>query len=422
MSSSRHKSDLIVLAVMGAFAGVVVLAIVVAGWIQGARTGRWLRTTHSTNVEGTIVCYTLLDRLGFDLQRFEHATLPETLADVDVLFMIDPVVTLTGIETAAVEAWVRAGGVLVCTPSPFALWNLHQMRCEAGEAYHRAKPGVRPVRTTRETTKVPRRERQGELERDVHEVMFSSPRTLAPEVEDLPHDAEPMQELLADSLGVRVASRETGSGLVVCLSDSSFLANGVVGEGDNAILVANLAAYAEAHAHGGRLAFDEYHLGFGEHETATGLLSAQLMRTPAGWALLCMGAAGVLFLVYRGRRFGTRRAPPRSRRRSKLEFVRSVGATYAAAGAHRLTFRLIFAWFRRRCAGTVGLPASVSTPDLCAALARRTGSATERYTTVLGGCEAALASGDWSARRATGLLRELARVESEIHHGHTGRQ
>jgi hypothetical protein len=53
-----------------------------------------------------------------------------------------------------------------------------------------------------------------------------------------------------------------------------------------------------------------------------------------------------LFLLYQGRQFGP--IVSAQRRRSKMEDVQAVGATYRAAGAHRLTLRLLYNWVRQR--------------------------------------------------------------------------
>ena len=156
------------------------------------------------------------------------------------------------------------------------------------------------------------------------------------------------ERLLADSVGTRVISYRIGEGEIIVLADSSFLANGWLGKEDNSVLAANLIEYAVNTARGRRVAFDEYHFGYGSRETGWSLLGASLMRASAGWGVLCLMAAGALYLVLKGRRFGTRSAPTRTRRRSKLEYVQSVGATYQAAGAHSLAFRHVYPWFRHK--------------------------------------------------------------------------
>jgi len=170
------------------------------------------------------------------------------------------------------------------------------------------------------------------------------------------------------------------------------------------------------------VAFDEYHFGFGRGRTGGQVVGGLLFRNPAGWAVLCLTAAGLFYLVYRGRRFGTRRAPGRPRRRSKLEFVRSVGATYKAAGAHGLTFALLYESFRSKVAGRFGLSASAGAGEIAAAIAGRTGKAADGYEVVLSRCEEAVDTAHWAGERPSGrwlatMIRDLSRIELEVFNG-----
>ncbi len=204
---------------------------------------------------------------------------------------------------------------------------------------------------------------------------------------------------------------------MIVLAESSFLANGWIGRADNAILAANLVGYAVSKGRGGRVAFDEYHLGYGRRESRWGALAGMLFGTSAGWGILVVTFCGLLLLLAKGRRFGTRRAPGRARRRSKLEFVRSVGATYRAAGANRITLRLIYTWLIGRCARAVGLPESAPSGVIADALARRTGRGRHRYERAFKSCQDALAGGRLSGRRLSGALAALAEIESEVTDG-----
>jgi hypothetical protein len=219
--------------------------------------------------------------------------------------------------------------------------------------------------------------------------------------------------LLEDTAGLVAAEHAAGRGRVIVLASTDFMSNTLIGRDDNAIAAANALSYALAASGGDSVAFDEYHLGYGRSETSWGVLGALLFTTPAGWAVLSLTAAGLLYLVYRGRRFGTRLAPSRKRRRSKLEFVESIGATYRAAGANALTYRLLFGWFRRRAARRAGMPASASTAEIARGLALHAGRPAEQYEQVLADCQSATRSPRLSAKQLTGFLNRLARIESE---------
>ena len=145
-------------------------------------------------------------------------------------------------------------------------------------------------------------------------------------------------------------------------------------------------------------------------------------RTSAGGAVMSLTAAGIFFLIYTGRRFGTRYPPERTRRRSKLEYVHAVGATYRAAGAHQLTFKINYQWLKSKAAETVGLPATSSSIEIAEKLAQWADVPAKKYTDLFQICDQALDRPKLSQRRISGLLNKLAQIELEVFHGHQRRQ
>ena len=250
------------------------------------------------------------------------------------------------------------------------------------------------------------------LAKDVQVVALSQEWTLESKQGDLP-GMGPVEPLLADGYGLRVAARSVGAGAVIVLADSSFLANGLIGREDDMIAVSNLASYAMAGARGGRLAFDESHFGMtlaGE-DSGWWILGGMLLKTSPGWGVLALTAAGLLGLWLQGRRFGTRRGAGSERRRAKVEFVRAVGATYRARGANRLTLRIVFNALRRALAAASGLPASSDDTVLSARLAARSGADPAKIRETLRDCAEAAVGNSLSRRDLTRLVGRLASLE-----------
>ncbi len=415
MSAKGSRSDYLILAGLALVCVIFVLVAVLPGAFPQAGDVRHLfRTTRSANVEGTIAFYTVLDRLGARVYRSERPLLEDSLQGMSTLFLIDPAVPVMRHERDALRSWVRSGGVLVCAESgAHALADLHGI--DYGQDSHTTGQCNcdRCLSLAGSATEVPEEESDLPLARDVSRLHFRSSQTLTLAEGAPGRGGKPAQALLTDTVGVRAAGTPVGKGYAIVLSDSSFLANGWIGKEHNATAAVNLAWYAMSEADSDGLAFDEYHFGFGTHESALGVLTDLLLHTSPGWGVLSLTFAGLLFLVYKGRRFGTRRAPALQRRRSKLEYVYSVASAFRSAAANQLTLRLIYDWFIRRSARYLGLPHSAPPQEIASGLARRAGKPPERYRAVVRACQDALSRRRLSGHRMGKLLSALGRIESE---------
>jgi hypothetical protein len=410
MPAKGVKTEIVILVGLTVLTVAVVLVIVGQGWLaEDSSGGAWTRSTNSANVEGTLIYYTLLGRLGYPLAQLEEPLLAEALDGTDVLFLISPAGSLHKEECSALALWVRSGGILVCSPSVEIELERRRSELPGGPKDELKRT---PVMEDSGPTRVPKEFRGLSLARNVSSVHFRTPQTLPENPGESPAGDSARSALLTDAKGTRIAALQCGHGAVIVLADSSFLANGWINSEDNALVAVNLLAYARSLARGGRAAFDEYHFTGGESEWA--IMRKLLFRTSPGWAVLCLAAAGILWLVNQGRRFGVRRNPGRPRRRTKLEFVRAVAATYRAAGAHRLSFELNFGWFKRQAARRLGLAPSASAGEVSSALTRRGDARSLRLAGFLQECERSLAQSRWTGRTAIRLFRKLALVETEI--------
>jgi hypothetical protein len=304
----------------------------------------------------------------------------------------------------ALEGWVRRGGVLICTE------DVGLELLDVREQAHRSRV---PSEGGGGVEVVPADKAELPLARDVASVSMASRRRL-PLSSDRHGPLEDAEGLFADEAGLRIEAVPLGKGKVAVLSDSSFLANDRVGLNDNAVLATNLLAYSLSVAKGSRVSFDEYHFGYGTHETGISAMAVVLFHTRPGWAVLSLALAGLLCLIYKGRRFGPRRAPERTRRRSKLEYVNAVGATYRAAGARGLVLGILLKRYKGDAAALVGLPASAAFADVARRVAQRTGRPAERYEWAVRECEAALKGPPPTERRLSALLTKLAQIELEM--------
>lgn len=428
MSASR-KTDYAILVGLGILCSVCLLGVVLWGSLgnQGDLPGA--RTTHSTGADGAMAAQLLFDRFGIPLRRIESPVLSDSLVDVGVLWIIDPLIPLNAAEMGAIEEWVSAGGVLVSTGLPGRLFEDLRPHDVFGGPYawgrRFARRRVAPVPRT---TQVPDAHAGLPLAAGVTQLRLKTGLTLEADIEDEREDS--FRPLFVDTSGIRIAMRRVDDGAVIWLADSSFLSNELIGYQSNGVLATNLALYSRSLAGGGDIGYDEYHLGFGKYESGFSAMWNVVLTTSPGWAVLSLTVAGMLYLIYKGRHFGTRRAPGRPRRRSKLEFVQAAGASFRAAGAHRLAWQLVYGAWKRNTLRELGLPVGVHVGELADRLAQRTGRPAREYGDLLERCERWAhpdgspaktpndeGSGDFSARHLSSLTERLARLERELRDG-----
>ncbi len=136
--------------------------------------------------------------------------------------------------------------------------------------------------------------------------------------------------------GPRVYGAESrfGRGTVIAVASAAPILNASILKGDNLAFALNIARIG---ADAGGLFFDEYHHG---HMKVFSF--ADLFNTMSfiGLAAIC-GTAAVLFVASKGRRFGTARPTPKIRRRSALEYVRSVAGLYMRGQFRRHALEVI---------------------------------------------------------------------------------
>jgi hypothetical protein len=103
----------------------------------------------------------------------------------------------------------------------------------------------------------------------------------------------------------------------------------------------------------GGVLFDEYHHGFGQKRSATAL-AMDFARTPYGWCVLQLLAAGALFVFGHHRRFGRISERPAPARRSPLEQIDARAGLFQAASARQLAVDAILQQLLAEMSGPLG--------------------------------------------------------------------
>ena len=198
-----------------------------------------------------------------------------------------------------------------------------------------------------------------------------------------------------------------GRGRIVVLSDPYVVSNAGVNRADNLFLAANVVTGGLR----GRVAFDEYHHGYGETQNR---LFAYLRGTPVLWIFAQVGLVALALVWTRGRRFARAIPAPRPDRRSKLEFVSSMAELQQRARAYDLAVENVYQRTRRALSRYAGLPAGAPAAQVAERVAARSGRDRARLQALLAECEAAAAGAPLTGRRALRLVRELRELERDL--------
>src|SRR5438552_18990190 len=98
----------------------------------------------------------------------------------------------------------------------------------------------------------------------------------------------------------------------------------------------------------GRVVWDEYHQGFGQGRSMTGVVMAWLGGTPGGWVVLQLAGVLVVGLAVAAVRFGPARRGVATRRRSPLEHLEALAAGPEGAAGADTAVALPVSGLRRR--------------------------------------------------------------------------
>jgi hypothetical protein len=177
-----------------------------------------------------------------------------------------------------------------------------------------------------------------------------------------PYEEDPfVTPLAADDRGAVVAWYDLGRGSVVVVTDESLFENARLAKADNARLAYNLAAYGVRP--GQIIAFEEWTHGHQAGDTWWAIL-------PATLRLALAIAAGALLLLLLGAmwRFGPAAVLPENAERTSQEYLVSMAALLARAGATRKAVHDLAQIALHGAARSAGLPDSAPASAIAARL------------------------------------------------------
>lgn len=149
---------------------------------------------------------------------------------------------------------------------------------------------------------------------------------------------------------VRITYRNGGT--MTLVADVGWFSNIVWRNTDVAVVL--LPLLTPRRERPGRVAWDEYHQGFGREggPTLAGRTWSWLRETPAGWAILQIIAVALVWLAVTAVRFGPARHVIERRRRSPLEHLEALGAGLESASDADTAVQRLALGLRRRLSRT----------------------------------------------------------------------
>jgi hypothetical protein len=146
------------------------------------------------------------------------------------------------------------------------------------------------------------------------------------------------------TVGLRV---RLGDGTIVALADTYPLTNLGISDADNGLLLGNMA-HELSNLFPGKIAFDEYHLGFAERDWSAVAMTKLILTGPWRWAVAQAVLVTVLALYASAVRFGSPRDVTRTPRRQQREFAEAAGRLLDDAGATSLAVETLNRYYRDR--------------------------------------------------------------------------
>jgi len=347
------------------------------------------RSSYRTTPYGARAFYTLLEESQYGVMRWEKPFTELKERDPGTLIVIAPPVQYNPDEDeiTALNNWLDSGGLLIIVD--------REIKLGLGDAIINTEPAavrsdVHPLQPTSFT-------------RGIQRVAISELAT------GVKVDSRSVTYHIGDTQSAILADARLGKGRVVLLTDQYIVANNGVSQADNVKLGLNLLADRPP----GKIAFDEYHHGYG-HTWAGGGIMSYFRGTPVPW-MLAQGALIAVLVVYSyGKRFGRPIPLRRERRTTNLEFVSSMANITRLAEASDLAMEDIYSEFRKRLCRFSGVSPKLENSKLAAAAARRSRIDARDLSEVLTRCEEVAEGTPVSEGELLKLVTRIRGIESQL--------
>ncbi len=327
----KNRRDLFILA--GLFLALIVFVVIGPRMRPPQADNPSLPTTRSSEDGGTQALYTWLGQIGYDARRLEYREFELDENDA-ALLIFNPIESIGVAEADAILGWVERGGTLIFANDESDLFAGNDLLDQLNISIN--------VYTTTDTI----------TSAQTLQPVFDQPPTAELRVDTgriLRVDSSDYVTLVGTDDADLLVGIKHGRGYLFISSTTHPFTNAGLRHDANAALVLNLLRRVPA---GGRIQFDEYHLGFYTPPSPT----ATLLGSPLGWGAAYALLAIALYLALSGRRFG-RPVPVREdlARRSSAEYVESMADLLQRAGQRGYVLKHFHTTLKRRLAAPAGI-------------------------------------------------------------------
>jgi hypothetical protein len=351
------------------------------------------RSSFASTPFGTLAYYTLLEETGYPVTRLTRSyTSLKDSSEIGTLILISlpPTSNPDPEEFAEVERWVQAGGLLIVIDREIQIELPGNIQVHTTPAY--ISSPVRPVQPTL-------------FAKGVRRLSVTNPSSYV----SLTGSSTVVD--IADNQGAIVADTKLGRGRVIFVTEPHIVANNGIDEDDNLALALNVLQGRP----GGKIAFDEYHHGYGTGSLLSGGgFLGYFKGTPVPWILLQVILISVFLIYSRGRRFARALPLKTERRTTNLEFVSSMANIARIARASGLAMENIYAEFRRRLCHYTGLGRDVDSPRLAKEVASRSRISERSLRDLMARCERIIAGYRASDSEMLNLVTRIRDIESDL--------
>lgn len=354
-----NRSDRVIAAILVVM--VILSALVSSMLLPTERQGSLFTqpSTFHNDESGAKAMWLAIDRLGYDHAQLRRTMTDTTLAPLDALFVLAPLVPFEEDEARTLRKWVENGGVLVYVPSVFDSLGWLETK-QVGDRKMDDKSPRRIARTGEALSSDDPLLRGIEQLSTQPAIRFDAAN---PVKSNALHGAT-ATTIWRDEDGAVLVRIKLGRGQILALGDSYPLSNlGLKDPGNAALLAAFLEATAGPQGNG-TIGFDEYHHGYLQRDMSPVAMWKLLIHGGRGWGATQLIFAVALALFLAAVRFGAARDLFVRRRRQQGEFIEAAGAMLAKAGGVQLAWETMCRQYRSALARAVGLPATTPVHDL----------------------------------------------------------